>query len=196
MKTLFTFALAGALSFSSLAAFGADDLKANSDVKANFKKVNVLLRDGVGDAKIAIYDPNGKKLHQRKVHVEGQDLVVPYNLNELPCGEYTVEILTEDEHVEYTVETFEMPAKPVEMPLMAYGKIVEDNTVNLTVIGLEEPGVEVTLKYQETGRVITTDSIFQPEGFRKNYRLKGVTPDDVYFELKDAKGRTKTIYFE
>lgn len=196
MKTLFTFALASALTVSSFAAFAADDLKANSDVKANFKKVNVLLREGVGDAKIAIYDPNGKKLHQRKVHVEGEDLIVPYNLNDLPCGEYTVEILTEDEHVEYTVETFEKPAKPVEVPLMAYGKIVDDNTVNLTVIGLEEPGVEVTLRYAETDRVLVTDEVTQPEGFRKNYKLKGVTPDDIYFEVKDAKGRMKTIHFE
>ncbi|WP_332910446.1 hypothetical protein [Algoriphagus boritolerans] len=38
MKTLFTFALAGALSFSSLAANVADDLMALSNVKANFKK--------------------------------------------------------------------------------------------------------------------------------------------------------------
>lgn len=196
MKTLFTFALASALTVSSFAAFAADDLKANSDVKANFKKVNVLLREGVGEAKIAIYDSNGKKLHQRKVHVEGEDLIVPYNLNELPCGEFTVEILTEDEQVEYTVETFEKPAKPVEIPLMAYGKVLEDDTINLTVIGLEEPGVEVTLRYSETDRVLVTDEINQPEGFRKNYKLKGVTPEDVYFEIKDAKGRMKTIHFE
>ncbi|TDQ19167.1 hypothetical protein DFQ04_0984 [Algoriphagus boseongensis] len=196
MKTLLTFALAGALSISSLAAFGADDLRANSDVKANFKKVNVLLKEGVGDAKVAIYDPNGKRLHQQKVHVEGQDVIIPYNLTELPCGEYRVEILTDEEKVEYTVATFEKPAQPIQAPLVAYGKQISPNTVNLTVIGLEEPGVEVTIKYANSNKIITSEEINQPEGFQKNYQLKGVSPEDVYFELKDSKGRVKTIFFE
>jgi len=196
MKTLFTFAIASALTLSSLAANAADDLKANSDVKANFKKVNVLLKEGVGDAKVAILDPNGKKLHQRKVHVEGQDVVIPYNLTELPCGEYTVRILTEDEEVEYTVETFEMPIKEESAPLVAFGKEIQGNSINLTVVGLEEPGVEVTLRYAETDRVILQEEIYQPEGFRKNYKLKGVSPEDVYVQVTDVKGRSKTIYFE
>ncbi|MDX5340443.1 MAG: hypothetical protein LPK25_15570 [Cyclobacteriaceae bacterium] len=196
MKTLFTFAIASALTLSSLAANASDDLKANSEVKANFKKVNVLLKEGVGDAKVAILDPNGKKLHQRKVHVEGQDMIIPYNLNELPCGEYTVQILTEDEKVEYTVETFEKPAKSEEMPLVAFAKEIDGNGIHLTVVGLEEPGVEVTLRYAESGRVIVQEDIFQPEGFQKNYRLKGVSAEDVYVQVKDAKGRSKTLYFE
>ena len=196
MKTLFTFAIASALTFSSLAANASDDLKANSEVKANFKKVNVLLKEGVGDAKVAILDPSGKKLHQRKVHVEGKDVILPYNLNELPCGEYTVQILTEDEKVEYTVATFEKPTKAVETPLVAFAEEVDGNAINLTVVGLEEPGVEVTLKYAESGRVIVKEDIFQPEGFQKKYILQGMSPDDVYFELKDAKGRSRTLYFE
>ena len=63
MKTLFTFALAGALSFSSLVANASDDLMALSDVKAKFKTVNVLLKGGVGEAKVSIMDKTGKKLH-------------------------------------------------------------------------------------------------------------------------------------
>ena len=196
MKTLFTFAIASALTLGSLAANASDDLKANSEVKANFKKVNVLLKEGVGQAKIAILDPDGKKLHQRKVKVSGQDLVIPYNLNELPCGEYTVQILTDEEMVEYTVETFEKPQETVEMPLVAFAKEIEGNAINLTVVGLDEPGVEVTLRYAESGRVIVKEDIFQPEGFQKSYRLKGVTPEDVYVQVKDAKGRSKTLYFE
>ncbi|GAA0880161.1 hypothetical protein GCM10009119_31310 [Algoriphagus jejuensis] len=197
MKTLFTLALAGALSFSSLAVSAADDdLMALSNVKAKFKKVNVLLKEGVGEAKIALYDNTGRKLHQRKVKVGDSDLIVPYNLTDLPCGEYKVRITTEDEQVDYTVATFDKPIPKNELPLMAYGKIIDDQTVNLTVVGLDEPGVGVEIRYAETNKLLHQDQIEQPEGFRKNYRLNGVSPEDVYINVTDALGRTKTIHFE
>lgn len=196
MKTLFTFALAGALSFSSLAANAADDLMALSNVKANFKKVNVLLKGGVGEAKVSIFNEAGKKLHQKKVNVGQGDLVIPYNLNDLPCGEYQIKIATDEEEVVYTVATFEKPAPVAELPLMAYGKMIDDQTVNLVVIGLDEPGVHVEIRSQETNKPIHQEEISQPEGFEKNYKLKGVSPEDVYIYLKDTKGRSKTLYFE
>ena len=196
MKTLFTLALAGALSFGSLAAPVADDLMALSEVKAKFKKVNVLLREGVGEAKIALYDNTGKKLHQRKVKVGDGDVIVPYNLTDLPCGEYKVRISTDSEQVDYTVATFDKPIPPAQLPLMAYGKIVDDTTVNLTVVGLDEPGVEVEIRYAESNKLIHSEEITEPEGFKKNYRLRGVTPEDVYLSVKDAQGRSKTIHFE
>jgi hypothetical protein len=197
MKTLFSLALAGVLTFSSLAASAADDdLMALSNVKARFKKVNVLLREGVGEAKIALYDNTGKKLHQRKVKVGDSDLIVPYNLSDLPCAEYKVRISTDDEEVEYKVATFEKPIPAAKLPLMAYGKIIDEETVTLTVIGLEEPGVEVEIRNAQTNKLIHSEAINEPEGFRKNYRLKGVSPDEVYLSVVDAKGRSKTIQFE
>jgi hypothetical protein len=196
MKTLFTFALAGALTFSSLAAFGADDLKANSDAKAYYKKVNVLVKEGVGTAKIALYDKNGRKLHQQKVKTANHHVILPYDLSQMPIGEYVIQIQTDQEQVKYTVETFEKPSKPVETPLMAYGKKVDDETIKLTVIGLEEPGVEVQLRYIDNNRVIITDEISELDGFSKNYKLVGVSADNVYFQVKDVKGRSKLIYME
>ncbi|MDF2159272.1 hypothetical protein [Algoriphagus sp. CAU 1675] len=194
MKTLFTFALAGLLASSSFAANDNDDLMALSDVGTKFKKVNVLLKDGVGKAKVAIMDQDGKMLHQRKVKVEDQDLVIPYDLNELPCGEYKVKITTEEEEVLYTVETFERAPAKEEMPLVAYGKKLDDETVHLAVVGLMEPGVEVKIRYEANGNLIHSEEIDQPEGFKKDYKLKGVSPEDVYFELKDSLGRTRVIH--
>jgi hypothetical protein len=196
MKTLFTFALAGALSFSSLAASAADDLMALSNVKANFKKVNVLLKGGVGEAKVSLFDESGKKLHQKKVKVGEGDMIIPYNLNELPCGEFKVRISTDEEEVTYTVATFEKPTPAEELPLMAYGKVLEDNTLNLTVIGLEEPGVQVDIRSQKDNKSIHQEEVSQPEGFKKNFKLKGISPEDVYIYLTDSKGRSKSIYFE
>ncbi|OOG74907.1 hypothetical protein [Algoriphagus sp. A40] len=196
MKTLFTIALAGALSFSSLAANAADDLMALSNVKAKFKKVNVLLKGGVGEAKIALFDNTGRKLHQRKVNVGEGDMIIPYNLKDLPTGEFKVRITTEEEQVVYTVATFDQPIPAEELPLMAYGRIIDDETVNLAVIGLDEPGVEVEIRYADTNKLIHQEEIGEPEGFRKNYRLKGVSPEDVYLYVTDSKGRSKTIHFE
>lgn len=197
MKTLFTLALAGALSFSSLAVSAADDdLMALSNVKAKFKKVNVLLKDGVGEAKIALFDQSGRKLHQRKVKVNDGDVIVPYNLSDLPCGEYKVRISTDNEQVDYTVATFDKPIPKDQLPLMAYGKIVDDQTLNLTVIGLEEPGVDVEIRYAENNKLIHEETISEGAGFRKSYKLTGVAPEDVYVHVTDAIGRSKTIHFE
>ena len=70
MKTLFTFALAGLLATSSFAANENEDLTALSSVTSRFQKVNVLLREGIGKAKIAIMDEDGKMLHQTRKETE------------------------------------------------------------------------------------------------------------------------------
>lgn len=196
MKTLFTFALAGALSFSSLAANAADDLMALSDVKAKFKKVNVLLKGGVGEAKVALYDKTGRKLHQRKVSVGEMDMILPYNLNDLPTGEFKVKITTDEDQVVYKVETFEQPIPASELPLAAFGKIVDDQTINIAVVGLDEPGVDVEIRSTESNKLIHEEVIGVTDGFRKNYKLKGLSPEDVYIQVTDSKGRSKTLYFQ
>ncbi len=193
MKTLMTLALAGLISFSALANDNDADLMELSSVKARYKTVNVLLKEGVGEAKIAIMDESGKKLHQRKVKQKGNDVVIPYNLEDMPCGEYQVEITTDDERVLYTVNTFNKTIPAEQLPLMAYGKKIDDNAVNLAVIGLTEPGVDVKIRYKNNDRVLHSETIDTPEGFKKDFYFEGFDADDVYFELKDALGRTKVI---
>lgn len=195
MKTLFTFALVGALSLSSLAASAADDLLALSSAQAKFKKINVLLKEGVGEAKVAIYDPSGKKLHQRKVKVSDEQLILPYNLDDMPVGEYKVQISTENENVEYKVTTFEPAPAPEALPLVAFGKTIDEETIGLTVIGLTEPGVKVEIRNESSNKLIFSESIDQEEGFRKNYSLRGVAPKDIYVKVTDSKGRVKNLYF-
>ncbi|MFT4856359.1 MAG: hypothetical protein ACI8YP_002710 [Algoriphagus sp.] len=194
MKTLFTFALAGLFATSSFAANENEDLMALSSVNARFQKVNVLLREGIGKAKIAIMDEDGKILHQRKVRVQ-EDVMVPYSLDDLPVGEYQVMISTVDEEVVYTVETSERFPGIVSYPLMAYGKLVDDHTINLAVIGLNEPGVDVKIRMERGDKIIYQEKIDQSEGFRKDFILNGIDPSEVYFELKDALGRTRIIHF-
>lgn len=193
MKTLLTFALAGLLATSSF-AFAGEDLKANSSVSTHYKKISVLLNEGVGKAKIAIMDMKGKKLHQRTVKAK-EDLRIPYDLNDLPCGEYQVMITTDDEEVIYTVETVDkVEPAPLVYPLMAYGKKVNNYTINLVVVGLKEAGVDVKIKKVLDDRLVHQEMIDQPEGFKKDYRLNGISPEEVYFEVTDAIGRTRKIY--
>ncbi|WP_111317232.1 T9SS type A sorting domain-containing protein [Algoriphagus chordae] len=195
MKTLLTVALASALSFSSLVANASEDLRALSSVNSNYKKINITLTEGLGNAKVSILSADGKSLSSRNVNVKNENLMVPYDLNNLPAGEYQVKIETDQEEVIYTVETEEKPIDPADLPLMAYGKLVDDNTVSLAVVGLLSPGVDVEVLSAESGDVIYTDHVNQAEGFKKNYSFKNVSSEDIYLKVTDAQGRTKTLFF-
>lgn len=195
MKTLFTFALAALLTSSTLAAVDAEDLMALTNVHATYKKIDVHLKEGVGKAKITILDMTGKRLHQRNVKAN-EDLRVPYNLNDLPCAEYQVRITTADEEVIYTVETKEkIEPGPVVYPLVAYGTKLDLNTIKLTVLGLEEAGVDVKIFTEQDDRLVYREFIDEPDGFRKDYKLTGLKVENVYLDITDAKGRNRIINF-
>ena len=194
MKTLFTIVLAGLISFSSFASNENENLMTLSKVSTQFKHVNVLLKEGVGDARISIFDKEGKKLNQRKIKERADGVLIPYNLENLPCGEYQVEIKTDEESVVYTVNTFNKVIPATDLPLMAYGKQIGDNTINISVIGLTEPGVEVKIKSESRNSIIHSEYITTPEGFKKDFSFNNMDLQDIYFELTDALGRTKTIH--
>lgn len=193
MKTLLALAMASAISFSALAA--DEDLRELSEVSSTFQKINVTLRSEVGTAKISILDQDGKNLSKRKVHVKNTDVVIPFNLNSLPEGEYFVKIATEEEEVIYAVETNQKPSPIEDLPLMAYGKAIDENTVNLAVIGLTQPGVKVEIHSSDSGELIYEEFIDQPEAFKKDFSLKGVNAQDIYMQLTDSFGRTRTLFF-
>ena len=195
MKTLFRIALAGALSFGAFSVQASDDLKEMSAVNISYKNVKVTLKEGIGNAKISILSPEGKLLNSRKINVQDGNVVVPYNLSNLPAGEYHVRIVTDEDEVSYVVETRNQPIPAVELPLMAYGKILDNHTVRLAVIGLLEPGVHVKIYLSESRKLIHEEQIDQPEGFTKNFSFDGMTSNEVYMEVTDTKGRTKTLLF-
>jgi len=116
-------------------------------------------------------------------------------MKNLPAGEYQVKIVTNDEEVIYTVETKEQPISSNDLPLMAYGKVLDDNTVRLAVVGLLEPGVDVKVYSSESGKLIHKEKIDQAEGFVKNFSFNGLKATDIYMEVKDVKGRSKTLFF-
>jgi hypothetical protein len=193
MKTLLTLALAATLGVSSYA--NASNEKALAEVRAKDNKVSVTLREGAGKVRLAILDTDGKKLHQQTLHVKN-DLRVPYDLSELPEGEYMVMIESNvnQPFSEKEVFTVETKSAPKALPLMAYGKIIDDESIKLTVIGLEEPGVKVQIT-DSNGNSLYVDKIDEPEAFTRVYNFKNIDLKDVFVKVTDKKGRVKNLYF-
>jgi hypothetical protein len=193
MKKLLTLALAATLGVATLANASNEDLKTLSSVKATEKKVNITLREGLGKVRLAIMNADGKKLHQQFVKVK-QDVMVPYDMSQLPAGEYQVLIesnIKEPSHdmAMFTVETKDSKS---DLPLMAYGKSIDDDSFRLSVIGLEEPGVQVEI-FDHKGKTIYSEKINQPEGFTKVFHLSNLTTKDVSIKVTDTIGRTKYL---
>ncbi|MEN2284117.1 hypothetical protein AAGF08_18380 [Algoriphagus sp. SE2] len=193
MKTIIALAMASALSFNAIAA--DEDLRELSEVSSSFQKINVTLKSEVGNAKISILDHNGKNLTNRKVRIKSTDVVVPFNLGSLPQGEYLVKIVTDEEEVIYPVETYQRPIPVEDLPLMAYGKAVDENTVNLAVIGLTQPGVTVEVRSSQSGKLIYQEFIDQPEAFKKDFSFEGLDTKDIYMEVTDSMGRKRVLFF-
>lgn len=196
MKKLLTLALAATLGVASFANASNEGIEEMSSVKANEKKVSIILREGLGKVKLVILDSEGKKLHQQFVKVNN-DLKIPYDFSFMPAGEYQVMIESNindkenSETVVYTVETKESAAA---QPLMAYSKSLDDDSFKLTVIGLEEPGVKVEI-FNHRGKTIYSEEINQPEAFTKVFHLKNLTIDDVSVKVSDKTGRVRNLYF-
>jgi len=195
MKKLLTLALAATLGVASFANASNEGIEEMSSVKANEKKVSVILREGLGKVRLAIFDSEGKKLHQQflKVH---NDLKVPFDFSYLPAGEYQVMIESNinkgnSEKMVYTVETKEAPAP---LPLMAYGKTLNENSFKLTVIGLEEPGIKVEI-FNQKGNPVFSEEIEDYGAFSKIYRLENLTVKDILLKVTDRKGRNRNLIF-
>jgi hypothetical protein len=190
MKMLFTSALVIGLSFFSFAGPNDETLMELTSVRTNHQKVVVTFKQAMDKVFISILDADGDLIVKKKYRTK-EAVSVPYNLSDLPAGNYQVKIETADEIALYDVETIER--KKTEYPLMAYGKIKDKNTVNLLVVGLERPGVRVDI-YNHLNQKLSSEYIDQPEGFSKDYKFLGTRTNEIYFHLKDAQGRSKYVH--
>lgn len=194
MKTLLTLALAASLGVASYANTSNENISEMSSVRAKDKKIAVNLAEGMGKVKVSVLDGKGKHLHHVNLNIKNSTKL-PIDLSEMPSGEYFVVIENGpknpvQEKIVYSVETTDAPAA---YPLMAYGKVIDSDSFRLSVIGLDEPGVNVEV-LDSRGRTIFEESITQPEAFTKVYHLKNLTVGEVSLRVTDAKGRTKNLY--
>lgn len=186
---LFVSALTLGINFLS---FGSpkETLMELTTVRTKYEKVRVTFQQAMDKVFISILDEEGK-LVAKKRYKSAEPMTVPYDLSNLPAGEYQLKIETEDEVAVYDIKTEEQ--KIVKKPLMAYGKFKNDNIVTLLVVGLEKPGVTVDV-YNGPGQKVSTEQINVPEGFSRDYRFVNQNADKVYFRVKDSQGRIKYVY--
>lgn len=190
MKMLLTSALVLGLSFFSFAGPNDETLMEVTSVRTNHEKVVITFKEPMEKVFISILDAEGGLIVKKKYKTK-EAVSVPYNLSDLPEGNYQVKIETETEVAVYDIKTVER--KKTEYPLMAYGKLKDRHTVNLLVVGLEQPGVQVDI-YNQLNQKIKSEYIDQPEGFSIDYKFTGARASDMYFHLKDAQGRSKYVY--
>lgn len=189
MKMLLISALTLGISILSYAS-PKETLMELTTVRAKYEKVRVTFKQPIEKVFISILDNDGKLVIKRRYKIK-EPITVPYDLSELPSGKYQIKIETDDDIARYDIKTEER--KVVEKPLVAYGKFKDRNTVTLLVAGLEKPGVTVEI-YNESNQKINSERLEVKEGFSRDYKFIHQKPDNIYFKIKDAQGRTKYVY--
>ncbi|QDH79047.1 hypothetical protein FKX85_08350 [Echinicola soli] len=198
MKALFTSVFVLGMIFLANASANPDtlakkeSLMANTMVEATDKHIAVTLGAPVGKVKIFILNEDNKILAVNRYRAN-QALKIPYNLDDLPEGAYKIKIKTKEEEITYEVMT-EDKKVVMDMPIVAYGKASDQNTINLKVLGIEVPGTHVDI-FDESNLRIASDEVNVEEGFERNYRFTNRKVEGLYVRIKDAQGRKKYIYF-
>ena len=188
-KMLLMSALSLGISFLTFASPN-EKLMELTSVRSAYKKVRVTFSEPMEKVFISILDKQGTQIVKTRYKTK-EPVTVPYDLSNLPEGDYKIKVETEEEVAVYDIKTVEK--KETKAPLMAYGKLKDRNTINLLVVGLHKPGVTVDI-YNEFNQKIKSEFIDEPEGFSKNYRFVHQRAQKVYFHIKDAQGRSKYIY--
>ncbi|RZS97458.1 DUF3244 domain-containing protein [Cecembia calidifontis] len=191
MKKILTMALIATLGLSGFANAGDESVEALTEVSNSNNRVKVILKEGLGKVRLEVLDLQGKKLHQQTVFVKN-DVMVPYNLSELPVGQYQLKIEANNKGLEPEVAVFDLERKLTkeEIPLMAYRKNLDDDSIKLTVIGLDEPGVTVAIA-DRSGKKIFEEKIMQTGAFSKIYSFRNFKANDVSVQVTDAKGKSR-----
>jgi hypothetical protein len=187
MKTITTLMLVIGLSFSSFAI--DKSLMEVSSVEIQEQRFILNLAEAIGPVTISIYNPEGKIIDRNFFQVKTAQKI-PFNLSQLPEGEYEVKLDTKEESLSFNINSH----KEVEKKLMAYAKAIDENTFNLLVVGVTDPGTKVTI-YCNDHKVLTTDEIQELGSFSKNYHLKYMKLNEIYLRVKNAEGKTKYLYF-
>ncbi|WP_209332037.1 hypothetical protein [Lunatimonas salinarum] len=192
MKTLMTLFLALAVATFSFADPIFPDRKLEEVAVLEFKDqcFNLILKEGVGKITVSIYDEKGKMIDKVSFHAN-EPVSVPFNLTQVPEGEYRVQVSNKEDAVTFPVTS----KKAFDKALVAFAKAKGSNVISLTVIGIETLGTEVTFYDNRTLRKINSDYVEEYAGFSRDYRLADTTVDQVYLEVKDANGHTKIFHF-
>ncbi|MDN3668702.1 hypothetical protein QWY93_05105 [Echinicola jeungdonensis] len=192
MKTLFTSALLLLGLVIIVAANPVEkNLKSFTTVETSHKHVYVHFSDAVGKVFVSIYDNKNNLVVKGNYEIK-EPTIIPYNLSELRHGNYRVRVKKGGEEAIYRVTT--KSVESTKLPMVAYGKVKDRYTINIMVLGIEEPGTQVDIFDNDNCR-IGSDWVNVSEGFTRDYHFKHIEARDIYFRIKDSQGRTKYLYF-
>ncbi len=188
MKTLITTLLAFSMFFTSYA--NNKGLMEATSIETRDNSFTLKLSEALGRVQVSIYNTDGKLIEKNLFKINGP-LNIPFNLSQLPEGNYRVKLETREESMNFEVTN----TKKVEKKLLAYGKIINNNTIALKVVGIEKPGTAITF-YDKFHKKIASDKVNVLGGFSRNYVLKNFNSSDVYVKVVNAEGKTKYLYFD
>lgn len=187
---IITLIAAVGISFASIDLHTGKGLAEITVIETQDQSFNLTIKEAVGKVWVTILDEKGKLVDRTLVKAD-EAVRVPYNLSKLPAGNYTVNVASKVETVTFDITT----KKPVEKKLLAYAKVLNNQTVRVKVVGIEKPGVKVVFFEERTHRKVASDFVKEPAGFARNYRLAKINLDEVYMEVTDALGRKKVFHF-
>lgn len=191
MNMLITFIAAVGISFSSIIQPLADKgLAEITAIETQDQSFNLTIKEAVGKVWVSIYSEDGRLINRNLVRAK-KPIEVPFNLSQLPVGNYTVDVASKMESVSFDITT----KKKVEKKLMAYAYKLNDHTVQVKVVGIAKPSVKVAFFEEETHRKVSSDYVTEPAGFAKNYKFVKMDLDKVYMVVTDADGKSKVFHF-
>jgi hypothetical protein len=160
-----------------------------SSVEIKEQRFILSLAEAIGPVRISIINPEGKIIDRTFFRITTAQKI-PFNLSQLPEGDYKVKLDTKEESLSFKINSY----KKAEKKLMAYVKTIDENSFELMMVGVAEPGTKVTV-YSSDHKVLTIDEINAVGSFTKNYHLKYMALKNVYLKVQNAKGKSKYLYF-
>ena len=193
MKILFAFVLVSAMGLGQLhASEPAASFAEMAVVKSQDQRVTVFLQEGLGKVSISILNEEGRLLHRNSVNAN-ENLVLPYNLSQLPEGNYKVKIRTKNATEPKVVHQFTSRSnEPMELPLIDYKTKVDNRSVKLKVAGIDEPGVRIQIVDQFDRRLF--DQVIEDqEGFAKKFKFRNTNLSGLSIRVSDNNGRLRVF---
>ncbi|MEP2773694.1 MAG: hypothetical protein ABJH05_16190 [Fulvivirga sp.] len=154
----------------------------------------VYLEQAKGLVKVSLKNAQGQIVHAKAIKNK-EGFAQPYDLSELPNGEYTFKVINPDgSEVEETV-TLEKPSNEPNFAANVLN-VNDAKKFRLAVVNKDETALPTSIKlYDAKGNLIHEDKVQNLYGFRKIYDLSEVEGDSFRFSITNASG-TKSMLAE
>jgi hypothetical protein len=160
-----------------------DDVAVVNNAPSKYKVV--YLDETKETIQVILRNANGEVLHKDRIQNDG-GFAQPYDLSDLPDGDYKFEIKKEDgTTIEKEIKNSTKAQKSFYTSLLE----VQDDTYRLAVVNKTASSSPFTVNiYDASGNLIYTDKVKSAEGFRRNYDLSQFNSSSYEFSVTNATG--------